>query len=114
MRQQTGLPLHGAAATRGCDYRGSALLQTQGLLLGDHLVTMGVLINPWGAMMLMNLMDDCKIPLGGSLLGADSLRGGLAWALKGMGTAEAAFARLGGTRARRQVTGSHLASSCRY
>ena len=31
------------------------------MLLGDHLVTMGVRINPWGAMLLMDLMYDCKI-----------------------------------------------------
>ena len=30
-------------------------------LLGDHLVTMGVCINPWGAMMLMDEVDDRKI-----------------------------------------------------
>ena len=32
-----------------------------GLLLGAHLVTMGVRQNPWGAMMLLDLMEDCKI-----------------------------------------------------
>ena len=44
-----------------------------GLLLGDHLVTMGVHIKLCGAMMLMDLMDDCL-----EVLGAFSPRGGLA------------------------------------
>ena len=40
--------------------RSLTTLGTLGQLLGDHLMTMGVRINPWGAMMLME-MDDCTI-----------------------------------------------------
>ena len=32
-----------------------------GLLISDFLLTPSVHRNPWGAMMLMDLMDDCKI-----------------------------------------------------